>query len=428
MNSFFSTAGNLRVTASTSVNLSLSVNYIDTVNATGSYIALTPVAPPAAAVTGLPELRTLVGNGWSLSRTNNADQELWLTSLTTGQVDRGSNFDQTGSGWVRAGTTDDYVFWITSDDRSEFKLYDDAGNLIAHAIDTQANGDPGYNTSWSGQSFGNTHYSSSVRLDAGRYYRFEVKHREDGGTNEFFRVGYTLAQDKPANPLFVVSVAASSPNYPPVGTLSGTTGNTNDERPANAFEGVGASNTDSLNKKYLNFDEFGNSTTGRNSGVMVRLSSPTAALTSPPPGTRSSSRSSAPTATSIGAAPPGHQSILAQRSLRAPREATRWATGSKGLLWWKAGWGRTPPPTPTTRLSSPRRVVRRAASRAVATSSRRSARSPLDTAMGSRWARCPRPLRPRRRLRCSTTDLRYRWFPISPDRHSPPRLPARVRF
>ena len=122
MNTFFSTAGNLRVTASSGVNLTLSVNYIDTVNASSSYIALTTVASPTAAVTGLPDLRTLVGNGWSLSRTNDSNQELWLTSLTTGVLDRGSDFDQTASGWVRANTTDDYVFWITGDDRSEFKL------------------------------------------------------------------------------------------------------------------------------------------------------------------------------------------------------------------------------------------------------------------------------------------------------------------
>ncbi|MEY4212576.1 MAG: hypothetical protein RL458_801, partial [Pseudomonadota bacterium] len=374
MNSFFSAAGSLRVTTSSSVNLTLSVSYVDTVNASGSYISLTPVAPPTAAVTGLPELRTLVGNGWSLSRTNSTDQELWLTSLTTGTIDRGSDFDQTGSGWVRANTTDDYIFWITGDDRSEFKLYDDAGNVIAHALDPQANTDPNYNTSWAGLSGGNTHYSPSVRLEAGRYYRFEVEHSE-GGSTEFFRVGYTLAQDKPSSPPYVVSAAASSVNYPPVGTLSGTTSNTNDERPGNVFDGIGGvatlssgspysnrsqgvntvlyfqttgtssgsvwgsgtytddsaigkaavhagvlaigqtgvvkvtlkgpqssfastsqngittssygswggsytieavANTDSNNKKYLNFDEFSDSTTGRNSGVIVRLSSPTA--------------------------------------------------------------------------------------------------------------------------------------------------------
>lgn len=129
---------------------------------------------------------------------------------------------------------------------------------MAVAYDPNASDNTAVNGSnaWGANQVAGLRKSAPVYLEAGRYYRFKLDYSEGAG-GDAFDVGYTMATSNPAG-VYVTQVTASSENYPPLVST------TNDEKVGNAFDGA--------NTKYANLDEFGDKTTGRDSGLMVRLS------------------------------------------------------------------------------------------------------------------------------------------------------------
>jgi len=262
----FLARGGLSATISADANLAVSVSYGigSSSSATVALRAISPLVP----LTNVPDLRDFLPNGYSAVFTQSglvggaaSRNELFQLDLTNGSGgnQRGDNYTLAGSGWLRTQQAGFYYFYAVADDSVKFRVYDSADNVVAEAYDPSSSDYMGISgsTAWTGNSLLGLRRSSPVYLAANQYYRFKLDFTENSG-DDLFSIGYTIAPN-PTTSVWVTQVSASSENYNPwVGT-----GNVN-EGPANAFTGEDA--------KYLNFDRFGNTTQGRNSGLMMALS------------------------------------------------------------------------------------------------------------------------------------------------------------
>jgi hypothetical protein len=95
-----------------------------------------------------------------------------------------NTFGTVASGWMTTTATGDYYFWAPADDVAQLWIYDASGN----AVD---NGPVATSSAVAFGGWGNAR-SAAVRLEANRFYRFEVRHVEVQGS-EYFRVGYALS-------------------------------------------------------------------------------------------------------------------------------------------------------------------------------------------------------------------------------------------
>jgi hypothetical protein len=161
------------------------------------------------SLTGLPDLRTLVGTGWTertynsltgsgatlrlnnlltrVSTTPAGDSvRLWQTGLVTPTTTAADNFGTVATGWIRASEAGNYHFWTLGDAAVQLWIYGPdgqpmGGGIVASTTATTAR------DQWSGVT-----RSAAVALQANTYYRVEVRFVELTGS-EFFQVGYAKA-------------------------------------------------------------------------------------------------------------------------------------------------------------------------------------------------------------------------------------------
>jgi len=170
------------------------------------------------AVTGLPDLRSYLGTGWTERVWNNisgaSDTErlealnsaaasrpagdalrLRQTDLSTPVTSVANNFGVIASGWMLTTAAGDYRFWAAADDVAQLWIYDATGKamgggpLVTSPLVTAG--------TWT-----NAPRSAAVRLETGTFYRFEVRYVEVSG-GEYFRVGYATGTN-PTTPQAIV--------------------------------------------------------------------------------------------------------------------------------------------------------------------------------------------------------------------------------
>ncbi|MFM8420309.1 MAG: hypothetical protein ACKOEQ_09315, partial [Verrucomicrobiota bacterium] len=248
--------GALGATTTADATLGVSVAYGGGSASSGS-ISLKSVNP-LVNVTGLGDLLDHLPNGWTSKRSDQAYSEFFPGSLTNYWVSRADNYSQEGTGWLKTQRSGIYYFYAVADDVVKFQVFDDQNSVLAVALDPNGSDNTAVNGSnaWGANQVAGLRKSAPVYLEAGRYYRFKLDYTEGTG-GDAFDVGYTMSASNPAG-VYVTQVTASSENYPPLVSSS------NDEKVSNALDGT--------NAKYMNLDEFGDRTTGRDSGLMVRLS------------------------------------------------------------------------------------------------------------------------------------------------------------
>jgi hypothetical protein len=163
------------------------------------------------SVTGLPDLRTYLGVGWTERVWNNISGSsdtarlaalnaaaaskpagdtvrLRQTEVSTANTSVANNFGAIASGWMLASVAGDYRFWAAADDVSQLWIYDADGNALG--------GGPVVTSPYVvAGTWTNAPRSAAVRLEASTFYRFEVRFVEISG-GEYFRVGYATG----ANP------------------------------------------------------------------------------------------------------------------------------------------------------------------------------------------------------------------------------------
>jgi len=173
------------------------------------------------SVTGLPDLRNYLGTGWTERVWNNVSGSndtarlealnAAATSKPAGDVLRlrqsevstpvttvANNFGTIASGWMLTSTAGDYRFWAAADDLAQLWIYDANGTAIG--------GGPVVTSPFvAAGSWTNAARSAAVRLEAGRFYRFEVRFVEIAG-GEYFRVGYAAG----ANPTTPQAILGAS--------------------------------------------------------------------------------------------------------------------------------------------------------------------------------------------------------------------------
>ena len=248
--------GSLRMTTTSDLSLSVSVSYGVGV-ASNTSVAL-KVVNPLVTLSGVPDIRDYLPNGFSVKASGLSYYELFQSDLTNLNNSRGDNYTSVGSGWLKTNEAGVYYFYAVADDVIKFQVFDDQNNVIGVAYDPNADNTVRINgsNSFGANSIAGLRKSGPVYLDANKYYRFQFDFQEVTG-GDLFEIGYTKASSTTSG-IYVTNVVASSENYPPIAA------NTNDEKVSNTFDGT--------NNKYLNIDEFGDKTTGRDSGLMVRLS------------------------------------------------------------------------------------------------------------------------------------------------------------
>ena len=163
------------------------------------------------SVTGLPDLRTYLGMGWTERVWNNISGSsdtarlaalngaaaskpagdtvrLRQTEVSTPVTTVANNFGVIASGWMLTSTAGDYRFWAAADDVAQLWIYDADGNALG--------GGPVVTSPYVvAGTWTNAPRSAAVRLEAATFYRFEVRFVDISG-GEYFRVGYATG----ANP------------------------------------------------------------------------------------------------------------------------------------------------------------------------------------------------------------------------------------
>jgi hypothetical protein len=161
------------------------------------------------ALTGLPDLRTLAGNGWTertyngvtgtsntlrlsnlltrVSTTPAGDSvRLWQTGLVTPTTQAADNFGTVATGWIRASEAGNYHFWTIGDEAVQLWISGLDGQPIGGAAVAQTT------SSTARDQWNRVTRSAAVALQANTYYRVEVRFIESTG-NEYFQVGYAKA-------------------------------------------------------------------------------------------------------------------------------------------------------------------------------------------------------------------------------------------
>ncbi|MCW1925827.1 DUF6288 domain-containing protein [Luteolibacter arcticus] len=121
----------------------------------------------------------------------NADSSGPITSAAT-TADYGEDYGQRITGWIKPTVTGNYRFYLTSDDNSELWL----GTSEQAATKSRIHQLSGYTDpkGWSQRS-----PSAYIALQAGKYYYFEVRHKEGGGGDHLAVAWQRQGDAAPAN-------------------------------------------------------------------------------------------------------------------------------------------------------------------------------------------------------------------------------------
>ena len=161
------------------------------------------------SLTGLPDLRTLAGTGWTqrtyngltgtsstlrqsnllarISTTPAGDGvRLWQTGLAIPTTKAADNFGSVASGWILASEAGNYHFWTLGDEAVQLWIYGLDGQPLGGAAVAQTT------SSSTRDKWSQATRSAAVALQANTYYRVEVRFVELTGS-EFFQVGYAKA-------------------------------------------------------------------------------------------------------------------------------------------------------------------------------------------------------------------------------------------
>jgi hypothetical protein len=161
------------------------------------------------SLTGLPDLRTLAGTGWTertyngltgsgatlrlnnlltrISTTPAGDGvRLWQTGLAIPTTKAADNFGSVASGWILASEAGNYHFWTLGDEAVQLWIYGLDSQPIGGAAVAQTT------SSTARDQWNRVTRSAAVALQANTYYRVEVRFIESTA-NEFFQVGYANA-------------------------------------------------------------------------------------------------------------------------------------------------------------------------------------------------------------------------------------------
>ena len=161
------------------------------------------------SLTGLPDLRTLVGTGWTertynsltgsgatlrlnnlltrVSTTPAGDSvRLWQTGLVTPTTTAADNFGTVATGWIRASEAGNYHFWTLGDEAVQLWIYGLDGQPMGGGIVASTT------AATARDQWSRVTRSAAVALQANTYYRVEVRFVELTG-GEFFQVGYAKA-------------------------------------------------------------------------------------------------------------------------------------------------------------------------------------------------------------------------------------------
>jgi hypothetical protein len=161
------------------------------------------------SLTGLPDLRTLAGTGWTertyngltgtsstlrqsnlltrISTTPAGDGvRLWQTELAIPTTKAADNFGTVATGWIRASEAGNYHFWTLGDESVQLWIYGLDGQPLGGTAVAQTT------SSSTRDKWSQATRSAAVALQANTYYRVEVRFVELTGS-EFFQVGYAKA-------------------------------------------------------------------------------------------------------------------------------------------------------------------------------------------------------------------------------------------
>lgn len=157
----------------------------------------------------MPDLRTLVGTGWTertynsltgsgatlrldnlltrVSTTPAGDSvRLWQTGLVTPTTTATDNFGTVATGWIRASEAGNYHFWTLGDEAVQLWIYGLDGQPMGGGIVASTT------AATARDQWSRVTRSAAVALQANTYYRVEVRFVELTG-GEFFQVGYAKA-------------------------------------------------------------------------------------------------------------------------------------------------------------------------------------------------------------------------------------------
>ena len=182
-------------------------------------------------LTGLPDLRSLVGNGWT-ERTYNGltgngssqrmenlmtrvstnpsgeSVRLWQTGLSTPTMAAADNFGMVATGWIRASEAGNYHFWTIGDDAVQLWIYGADGKPLGGSA-VASTGNASSRDQWNLVT-----RSAAVALEANKYYRVEVRFIELGGY-EYFQVGYAKAgATTPTTPQAILGTSSTGTAAP----------------------------------------------------------------------------------------------------------------------------------------------------------------------------------------------------------------------
>jgi hypothetical protein len=158
------------------------------------------------SLTGLPDLRTLAGTGWTertynsltgsgatlrldnlltrVSTTPAGDSvRLWQTGLVTPTTTAADNFGTVATGWIRASEAGNYHFWTLGDAAVQLWIYGLDGQPMGGGIVASTT------AATARDQWSRVTRSAAVALQGNTYYRVEVRFVELTGS-EFFQVGY----------------------------------------------------------------------------------------------------------------------------------------------------------------------------------------------------------------------------------------------